>query len=264
MKVSCVMCTYRRLKYAERAVNFFLDQDYEGETELIIYNTDAEYPVSMVDKPGNVIIVNNGTDRLTDLDYTNIGAVRRDALAYATGDCHVTFDDDDWYAPWFIRQGVDGLIRTGRQAWKPIKSLSKYNSEMGMHQNVLEASVIVRKAELDFNMTTGSEGLKWYTRLRDQGELDENETKSIPAYAFDWSDPFQIHPHRQSGAIDRPNNFEEHKLCSQDIHIRSIRRIDVSYFNRDYYEYLKEHKNELDQECFETYAAPYISIFTDR
>ena len=99
MKVSCVMCTYRRLKYAERALNFFLDQDYEGKAELIIYNTDMEYPVSMIDRPDNVIIVNNGIDQITDLEYTNIGAIRRDALAHASGDCHVTFDDDDCSHP---------------------------------------------------------------------------------------------------------------------------------------------------------------------
>ena len=252
------MCTYRRLKYAERALNFFLDQDYEGKTELIIYNTDMEYPVSMMDKPENVIIVNNGIDQVTALEYTNIGAIRRDALAYASGDCHITFDDDDWYAPWFIRQGVDGLIRTGKQAWKPIKSLFKKQNGISLAKNVLEASVIVRKLQLDFDMTTGSEGLLWYNRLRDQGELDEQEMISIPAYAFDWSDPFNIHPHRQSGRIDRPDNFEEHKLCSIDLHTRAIRRIDVSYFNREYYTFLKEHKDEFNQELFQRYAAQYI------
>ena len=36
-KVSAVMCTYRRFKCVERAVNCFLAQDYNGEKELIIY-----------------------------------------------------------------------------------------------------------------------------------------------------------------------------------------------------------------------------------
>jgi glycosyltransferase involved in cell wall biosynthesis len=258
MKVSCIMCTYRRLQYVERAVNFFLDQDYTGETELIIYNTDPEYPVRLEHQPDNIKIINNGIDRETGLEYINVGAIRRDALSYASGTLHVTFDDDDWYAPWLIRQGVEGILHTGRRAWKPVRSFFKTNEKVELTKNTLEASVIVRMEDMTFNLATGSEGLSWYVHLRDLGELNENEINSIPAYAFDWSDPFNLHPHRQSGNINSPSNFKEHKAASRDVHNRPIKRIDVQHFNKDFYEYFRRHPQEFNPEYVEKYAGSYI------
>ena len=40
-KVSAVMCTYRRFKCVERAMNCFISQTYPNK-ELIIFNTDTD------------------------------------------------------------------------------------------------------------------------------------------------------------------------------------------------------------------------------
>ena len=258
MKVSCIMCTYRRRKYVERAVSMFLDQDYQGEKELIIYNTDPAYPVRIPNQEANIKIINNGTDQVTGRDYTNVGSIRRDALEHASGALHVTFDDDDWYAPWFLRQGVEGLLMTSQKAWKPVKSFFKTNNGIELVKNTLEASVIVRMEEMTFGLSTGSEGLDWYTRLRDEGELDENQVLSIPAYAFDWSTPYNEPVHRQSGTIDRPNNFQEHKAACKDIHDRPIQRISVEHFNEPFYDYFRKHPDEFNQEYYNRYAFPYL------
>jgi hypothetical protein len=235
-----------------------MSQDYEGDTELILYNTDEDYPIQINHRPANVRIVNCGKDQVTGKPYTNVGAIRRDAIKHASGDLHITFDDDDVYLPWFIRQGVDGLLKTGRKAWKPFRSFFKTNSRVDLVKNTLEASVIVQMQEMTFGLSTGSEGLSWYTRLRDQGELNENETDSIPAYAFDWSDPFNLAPHRQSGAIDRPNNFEEHKAATKDKHTRPIGLIDLQPHYKPFYDYLRQHPDQFNREYYERYALPYL------
>ena len=100
-KISAVMCTYGRFSCVERAMNCFLAQTYPNK-ELIIYNTDAangynpslNYGASSVPN-FNITIVNCGMDSITQKPYTNVGAIRRDALMFASGDYVVTWDDDD-------------------------------------------------------------------------------------------------------------------------------------------------------------------------
>ncbi len=54
-------------------------------------------------------------------------------------------------------------------------------------------SVIVKMTrirEIGFRSDfTGYEGLSWYTKLRDEGQLDEHNKNYIPSYGFNWSDP---------------------------------------------------------------------------
>ena len=59
-KVTAVMCTYRRFKCVERAMNCFLAQDYPNK-ELIIYNTDVENPYTDNEcrlMPYGILIIN--------------------------------------------------------------------------------------------------------------------------------------------------------------------------------------------------------------
>ena len=107
------MCTYGRFECVERAMNCFLAQTYPNK-ELIIYNTDVEHPYTKILpinheiydpyeaailKDINIIIVNQNIDSVTKEQYTNVGAIRRDALTHANGDFVVTWDDDDIFLP---------------------------------------------------------------------------------------------------------------------------------------------------------------------
>lgn len=55
----------------------FNAQTYPNK-ELIIFNTDEEFPYVMENKPDNVTIVNNGIDYVTNVNYTNRGDICRD------------------------------------------------------------------------------------------------------------------------------------------------------------------------------------------
>lgn len=83
-KISAVCCTYGRFSCVERALNCFLAQTYPNK-ELIIYNTDMESPYDSNFDIKGVMVINCNHDFLEKRPYTNVGAIRRDALTFAKG-----------------------------------------------------------------------------------------------------------------------------------------------------------------------------------
>lgn len=220
-KVSAVMCSYRRFKCVERAMNCFLSQTYQNK-ELIIYNTDSEFPYMHDEKLSmlGIKIVNNSIDEITNEPYTNVGAIRRDALKHATGDYVVTWDDDDIFLPWFMTQAIDRINETGLPSFKPEQSFFYSGNKLRLVRNTLEASIVAdinKVREYGYLLETGKEGLGWYTKMRDNKELNEHDSYYIPSYCFNWNDGQEmLAPHKQSGNINHPDNFEHHKKASID------------------------------------------------
>lgn len=78
----------------------------------------------------------------------------------------------------------------------------------------------------------------------------------IPSYAFNWSDPSNIAGHKQSGDIDNPNNFENHKISSTDFStelLYPISKIELYNFYQRYYDFILDNKNLFKQEYFDKY-----------
>lgn len=223
MKISCIMNTYRRFTCVNRSIRFFLDQDADIEKELIIYNTDIEYPMqldnSLLNK--NITIINNNTDSLTNEPYTNIGSIRRDSLQYASGTHYICWDDDDIFLPWHIRQCVDGFnSRPDIWSWKPHASMFwKGSGELEYAWNSMEASILInleKLKEVGFsNHQGGGEHLHWIDFFS-KAKKFYIEKNSVPSYCFNWSDQGDMRGHKQSGSIDRPDNFEYHKKNTKD------------------------------------------------
>lgn len=263
-KVSFICTTYRRFRCVERVIAQYNAQSYPYK-ELIIYNTDVEYAMYKGFTDLSIVVINNGTDHLTGKPYTNRGAILRDAIKYACGDYFMLADDDDIYLPWHIQQAVDGIIKNQKDAWKPEQSLFAIGNEIKLCMNTLEASVIVdmkRIKDIGFRTDiTGYEGLSWYTKLRDEGHLDEHNKDYVPSYCFNWSDPPDMAGHKQSGNINLPDNFEQHKDASKDVSISPLSVYDESYINNvyfRYYEWLRENKSLLNDEYYNRYAASYV------
>ena len=120
-KISAIMCTYGRVKCVERAMNCFLAQTYPNK-ELIIYNTDTDSPYNLIQSNRSITIVNRSIDFETNEPYTNVGAIRRDALKFAIGEYVVTWDDDDIFLPHFMQQAMDRMKETKLPSFKPEKS----------------------------------------------------------------------------------------------------------------------------------------------
>lgn len=262
-KISFVCTSYRRFTCVERIVAQYYAQSYPNK-ELIIFNTDIEYPYSLGFEDNNIIVINNDKDYQTGLPYQNRGQICRDAVTHATGEYFMLADDDDIYLPWHLQQAVDGIEKNQKDAWKPEKSFFASQTEVKMVMNTLEASVIIkmdRIREIGFrDDLTGYEGLSWYTKLRDEGQLDEHNTKYVPSYCFNWSDPSEIAGHKQSGDINNPDNFENHKKNTQDYAKRPLLNnvVDLNQVYHKYYNYLRNNKHEFDQEYYEKYALQYL------
>jgi glycosyltransferase involved in cell wall biosynthesis len=271
-KISAVMCTYNRFKCVERAMNCFLAQDYQGEKELIIFNTNLNDPYFKLGdfsaKAGNnITIINKNLDNTTWFEYTNVGAIRRDALQYATGDFYVCWDDDDIFLPWMFRQSIDRMQQTGLPSFKPKMSFFYSGGYLRLVQNTLEASIVsdIKKIrEYGFLLETGSEGLGWYVKMRDNKELDENDSEYLPHYCFNWNDGAEMSAgHKQSGDIDNPDNFNNHKQASNDpVKGRMLEVWDKSRMDNlfhVYYDYILTNQSyEFDKSKIKTYLLPNL------
>ena len=261
-KISAVMCTYKRFKCVERSVNMFLAQTYSNK-ELIIFNTDVDNPY--LDKqcklmPHGILIINCNTDFETKEAYTNVGAIRRDALKFAGGDYVVTWDDDDIFLPHFMQQAVDRMEETEMPSFKPEQSFFNSGNHLRLVMNTLEASIVADinlVREYNFLLETGKEGLGWYTKMRDNKQLDEHDKRYVPSYCFNWNDGQEMNaPHKQSGDINNPNNFVNHKEssidpCLSELRIYDTKQMDTIYY--PYYAYLYENVGEYPTDLVAKY-----------
>ena len=262
-KFSAVMCTYGRFTCVERTMNCFLQQSYPNK-ELIIYNTDVSSPYKDLNcklSPHGILIINNNIDFVTKEPYTNVGAIRRDALTFAGGDYTCCWDDDDIFMPHYIQQGIDRVQETGLPFFKPEKSFFYCADKLELAKNTMEASVccdIKKVREYGYRLETGSEGLGWYTKARDNKELNEQDTYYIPSYCFNWNDGEKMKArHKQSGNISSKSNFDEHKAQSLDkVDGRELSIWDEDKVNEmyaTYREYLNAHINDFPQELVNKY-----------
>ena len=263
-KLSFVCTSYRRFTCVERIVAQFHAQTYPNK-ELIIFNTDEEYPYTLGFEDSSIIIVNNGINYETNTPYENRGQICKDAVTHATGDYFMLADDDDIYLPWHMQQAVDGIEANGKDAWKPQQSFFATPNKVQMCMNTLEASVIVkmdRIREIGFRSDiTGYEGLSWYTKLRDEQHLDEHNKYYVPSYCFNWSDPHEIAGHKQSGAIGSPNNFENHKEASKDYATRPLEKLSEEKLRetyKPYYHFLRQHVEDFPLELVSKYVPTQV------
>jgi hypothetical protein len=224
------MNTYRRFTCVNRSVNFYLNQTSKVDTELIIFNTDTDYPIELDSKlteranslNKRIRVVNNNTDQETGQPYTNIGSIRRDSLNYAEGEYYICWDDDDIFLPWHIEQGIQKIINNSDNiwAWKPHTSMywpPERKPELAC--NYMEASIIINVEKLReagfFNHQGGGEHLRWVDLFSKQKKLYIDK-EVIPSYCFNWNDQGLMRGHKQSGTIDRPDNFTFHKINTKD------------------------------------------------
>ena len=263
------MCTYGRFNCVERAMNCFLAQSYPNK-ELIIYNTDEDSPYNDLKcqlLPLGILVINCKKDLITKEPYTNVGAIRRDALLFAGGDYVVTWDDDDIFLPHFMQQAIDKMNETKLPSFKPAMSFFYSGNKLRLVSNTLEASVVAltqKVREYGYLLETGKEGLAWYTKMRDNKELVENDIMFVPSYCFNWNDGDVMGaPHKQSGDIDNPENFNNHKAHSLD----KVNRRSLSIYSKEklretykpYYNYIRANVEDFPLDLVSKYVP--IEVF---
>jgi hypothetical protein len=227
------MCTCGRHTLLERAVRFFLDQDYAGDSMLLIYNNSPvdqilqynamKYSVCGVNTGDQtIVLVNNHRDKITREPYTNLGAIYRDALSEVPEDVEVIihWDDDDIFLPNHITAGVEGLkaaLIGNKKAYKPARSYYRHPGGLQLMSNTLEPSIFVTAAHLrecGYHDSTSDQHLKWVDPLVYGNEILVDEL-GTPTLVYNWGDT-DIPTFKTSGNAGDINNFQNYRNFSQD------------------------------------------------
>jgi hypothetical protein len=94
-----------------------------------------------------------------------------------------------------------------------------------------------------------------------EGQLKEIHDKYIPSYCFNWSDPAEVAGHKQSGDINNPDNFENHKQSSGDYCTGPLFPLDKTELDivyQKYYDFLKSQENNINEEHYKKYLHPLL------
>jgi hypothetical protein len=213
------MCTYGRFETVRQSATFWKYQDYDNK-ELIIFNT-APVHIQLDDglSDYNIRVINQQDETGTSTPFKSLGKVREDSLEYADGDIYICWDDDDMFLPWHMSQGMKKLNEHGSHAWKPEHSYFSMDGGKTYKYagNSMEASILVDINELKkhgFFYESGSEHLKWLDPMNKSKDVVIESVRPLESYAYVWGS--KIAPHKTSGNINHPDNFEHHKQGSLD------------------------------------------------
>ena len=80
--------------------------------------------------------------------------------------------------------------------------------------------------------------------------MNEHNTDYLPSYCFNWGDPSEVAGHKQSGDINNPDNFENHKIASGDYAKRPLYGIsakELHDFYKPYYHWIIDNPNQINQ-----------------
>lgn len=241
MNVVAIMATCGRHTLAERSLRFFLDQDYEGEYTLIIFNnsnTSLRLDLSGTPKWDGTIdterasyadlgnrgvhLVNQYIDSKTGEGYKNLGAIYNDIINHIGDDIDVVvhWDDDDIFLPNHISEGVKGLrkvIDENKVAYKPERSYYRHPGGIQLMGNNLEPSVFVKVGHImkyKYSLTTSDQHMSWFQPLLSEGSIWV-DPKGTPTLIYNWGDT-EIPTFKTSGNAGSPNNFDNYRNFSQD------------------------------------------------
>lgn len=233
-RVTAITATCGRHTCLERLVGMFLAQDYQGPHTLLIFN-NSEIPLSL-DK-----FIDDGTmgymwyndweimfkgetktihlvNQYSEGGYRNLGHIYTEAIKHVSDDTDIiTFmDDDDLFLPNHISEGLKGLEKCGKTAYKPAQSYFRYQGGISLMNNTLEPSIFVEAFHVKkygFSETTTEQHLQWVTPLVEQGEIFA-DPDGTPTLIYNWGDDFPTF--KTSGDYKNPLNFDNYRKHSQD------------------------------------------------
>jgi len=218
--VTCITATRGRHKCIERVVDMMTKQNYQGKFYHLIYNNHPqELTLDPNLDPEKFILVNNSIDKVTGKEYTNLGAIYRDAITYVPEDTDIInfMDDDDMYSLNHISEGVAGYERGGKLGYKPKKSYYKGpHGAITLVENTMEPSIFVNFGHVKqygFSEETTAQHLLWVNGLvyNNQISVDPDGPSTL---TYDWSQ--EIPTFKTSGNPMNPHNFQNYTNYSND------------------------------------------------
>lgn len=238
MKVLCITATKNRHTHLEKLVRCFLEQDYEGEHTLLIFN-NAEQAQQLDDNSTpnkRIVLINNHLHSKTGRPYDNLGSIYNDILSFVEKleikpDLVNHMDDDDFFFPSHIKEGVEGYKRGGKLGYKPEKSYYKYNRGVELINNFLEPSIFVNYEFLTFNGYWDRNvdlHHKWLLTL-ERNDVLYVDKNGKPTFVYDWGS--NIPTFKTSGNPNNPANFKNYEKFSQDIGDQVITPMPLAAYN---------------------------------
>lgn len=217
--VCLVTCTKNRHRHLERVVRFVLNQTYSGKLYHLIYN-NSEIPLELDDKldVNKFLLVNNHLSYSTGKPYVTLGEIYNDAITHIPEDTDIVnmMDDDDIYLPDHVEEGVKGILRHGKLAYKPKKSWYRHLKSISLQENTLEPSIFVdfnHLKQYGFSLETTAQHLQWIDPLITSNQIIA-DPDGKPTYICDWSQ--DIPTFKTSGNPNNPQNFKNYSDWSKD------------------------------------------------
>lgn len=177
MLVSCLTATHGRFSALRVAVACFLNQDYAFKEHIILNN----HPVPLVaDLPRTTILNEPG--------YPTLGDCRNRLLEVAQGEFIRTWDDDDLYLPWAVRQGVQMI--GDAPAFKPARSwFCNGGTQFELADNVFEAAMTTRRdvaLKYGYKPSGGDEHTPLLQGIEQEGGCRKVGCGWLASYIYTW------------------------------------------------------------------------------
>lgn len=217
-RVALITATKGRHTHLERNIRFFLDQDYTNSVHIVFNNSPVTQILSRDVDPARTILINQHLDSTTNQPYTTLGAIYNDAILHIPADVEVVgfMDDDDVFLPNHITEGVKGLIRGGKTAYKPQRSFFRSGGTVSLVENTLEPSIFIKREHIDkykFSLETSAQHLQWVNPLVYNNEIYV-DPEGTPTLIYCWGD--NLPTFKTSGNAGHPENFNNYADFSQD------------------------------------------------
>jgi glycosyltransferase involved in cell wall biosynthesis len=225
--LTLITCVYGRMAKLQRVVRCVLNQDAKYRYNWLIYN-NASTPLILgefeVPDNINIILVNNHIDYETGIEYTNTGAIFRDALTHCPDNTTVVnfLDSDDLFLPEHVTEGIIGwalsIVKGGTEdvdtsivAYKPYRSYYiDGKNDVYLEHNNMEPSIFVDfdyVKRVGFHYNAASYHQKWLSPLQANKTIWQPERK--PTFIYDWGQNHNTH--KISGLGDTSQNFQSHR-----------------------------------------------------
>jgi hypothetical protein len=213
MHVLCCTTTYNRDTCLQRLLRSYLEQDYQGKSTLLVFNSGVETSFPEFDLPENkeIILVNRVTDEVTGKPYASVGDKYRDSLLNLEGiDVWTSSDVDDIFLPNHISKGVEGMQKAyqiGMLAYKPKKSYYMSGGKIYRNENVYEPSIFIDFSHIKehgFHSNSVKYHDKWLLPLVMNNKIF-SDPQGESTFCYDWGG---IPVYKMSGkGEDTPQNF---------------------------------------------------------
>lgn len=240
--ITLITCFHGRHRCVERIIRCFLNQDYNGELTLLLYNNSrTPQQLDYIELPENkhIILVNNNIDKVTGVEYTNVGDIFRDAITYVPEGTKLInwFDSDDIFLPNHVSEAariyfdIEDLRIFGEydstaepmseermfRAYKPYYSYYFHDdNQIDLSHNNMEPSIFIDfnwVKEHGFLSTNSSYHNGWLTPLKEQKKIYDPK-EGVPTFLYCWQN--NNGNHKISGLGDREDNFKIHRETESD------------------------------------------------